>query len=150
MGQFAIQLAALSGYKIVTTASPKNFELVKSLGASEVFDYRDPEVVSKIKSATKDSIRIAFDTISLRDSQGISAEVIAPSGGKVLHILGVIPDATARKDVARECKFYISHRRTGAYIVICRYHHLFRLRTRIYVRDWRPRTCSARGQGETR
>ena len=98
MGQFAIKLAALSGYKIVKTASPKNFELVKSLGASEVFDYRDPEVVSKIKSATKDSIRIAFDTISLRDSQGISAEIIAPSGGKVLHILGVIKHLVIDRD----------------------------------------------------
>jgi NADPH:quinone reductase-like Zn-dependent oxidoreductase len=38
VGQFAIQLAHLSGYKVVTTASPYNFELVKSLGADAMFD----------------------------------------------------------------------------------------------------------------
>jgi NADPH:quinone reductase-like Zn-dependent oxidoreductase len=35
---FAIQLAHIAGYKVVTTASPKNHELCKSLGADEVFD----------------------------------------------------------------------------------------------------------------
>ena len=33
VGLFAIQLAKLSGYKVITAVSPKNFELVKSLGA---------------------------------------------------------------------------------------------------------------------
>ena len=37
---FAIQLAHLSGYKVVTVASPKNHELLKSLGADAVFDVR--------------------------------------------------------------------------------------------------------------
>jgi NADPH:quinone reductase-like Zn-dependent oxidoreductase len=34
---------------VVSTASPKNFDLVKSLGADAVFDYRDSDVVKKIK-----------------------------------------------------------------------------------------------------
>jgi hypothetical protein len=34
---------------VVTTASPKNHDLVKSFGADAVFDYRDPDVVQKIK-----------------------------------------------------------------------------------------------------
>ncbi|KAI0672782.1 GroES-like protein [Trametes maxima] len=101
VGQFAIQLAALSGYKVATTASPRNAALVSSLGAAAVFDYRDPEVVAKIKAASGDSIRAALDTISLRDSQEISAAVIAPAGGKIVHILPVIPDATTRTDVER-------------------------------------------------
>ena len=33
-----IQLAKLSGYKVVTVASPRNHELVKSYGADAVFD----------------------------------------------------------------------------------------------------------------
>lgn len=35
---FAIQLAKLASYKVVTTSSPHNFELVKSLGADVVID----------------------------------------------------------------------------------------------------------------
>ncbi|RPD66571.1 GroES-like protein [Lentinus tigrinus ALCF2SS1-7] len=101
VGQFAIQLAALAGYKVVTTASPRNFELVTSLGASAVFDYKDPDVVDKVKAATGDSIRPAFDTISSAESQAISAAVIAPTGGKVMHVLAVHPEATSRTDVER-------------------------------------------------
>ncbi|KAI0780487.1 GroES-like protein [Trametes elegans] len=101
VGQFAIQLAVLAGYKVVTTASPHNFALVGSLGASAVFDYKEPDVVTKIKAATGDTIRSALDTISLRETQEISAAVIAPGGGKVMHILGVIPEASSRTDVER-------------------------------------------------
>ena len=38
VGQYAIQLAKLSGYKVATVASPHNFELVKNFGADVVFD----------------------------------------------------------------------------------------------------------------
>lgn len=99
VGQFAVKLASLSGYKVVSTASPRNFELVKSLGASEVFDYRDPDVVSKIKKASGDSIKKAVDAISEKESQRIAAEAIAPSGGEIVLVLGPQPDATSRTDV---------------------------------------------------
>ena len=38
-GTVAIQFARLSGLKVVTTCSPKHFDLVKELGASVVYDY---------------------------------------------------------------------------------------------------------------
>ncbi|KAI0823567.1 GroES-like protein [Trametes gibbosa] len=99
VGHFAIQLAHIAGYKVASTASPRNFDLVKSLGADVVFDYRDPDVVAKIKKETGDSITAAFDTISLKDSQRISAEVLSPAGGKIVLVLAPVPDATNRKDV---------------------------------------------------
>lgn len=40
VGQFAIQLAKLSGYKVVTVASPRNHKFLKDLGADAVFDVR--------------------------------------------------------------------------------------------------------------
>jgi D-arabinose 1-dehydrogenase-like Zn-dependent alcohol dehydrogenase len=40
VGQYAIQLAKLAGLKIATTASPAKHELVKSLGADFVVDYK--------------------------------------------------------------------------------------------------------------
>ena len=99
VGQFAVRLAALSGYKVVSTASPQNFDLVKSLGALEVFDYHDPDVVSKIKKATRDSIKRAFDAISESDTQRISAESMAPSGGLLILTRPAQPEVTSRKDV---------------------------------------------------
>ncbi|KAH9941947.1 GroES-like protein [Amylocystis lapponica] len=97
VGQYAVQLAHLSGYKVVSTASPRNFELVKSFGADAVFDYKDPDVVEKIKSVTGDSIRSVFDTISDATTQGISVRAVAPGGGKVVIVLG--PEANPRTDV---------------------------------------------------
>ena len=49
VGQYAVQYGKLSGYTVIATASPKNNDLIKSLGADFVFDYRDPDVVQKIK-----------------------------------------------------------------------------------------------------
>lgn len=53
VGSNAIQLAAAAGYRVVTTASPRNFDYVKRLGATEAFDYRSPTVVTDIQRALK-------------------------------------------------------------------------------------------------
>ncbi|KAK7538457.1 zinc-binding oxidoreductase-like protein CipB [Phyllosticta citribraziliensis] len=51
VGSTAIQLATASGVTVLATASKKNFEYVRSLGASKVFDYKDPSVVDQILSS---------------------------------------------------------------------------------------------------
>lgn len=51
VGQFAIQLGRLSGYRVITTASPKNHDFVKSLGADEAYDYKDESTPDKIREA---------------------------------------------------------------------------------------------------
>ncbi|RDX46932.1 GroES-like protein [Lentinus brumalis] len=101
VGQFGVQLAALAGYKVITTASQRNFDLVASLGASAVFDYNDPNVVKKVKAAAGDSIQFAFDAVSSADAQAISAAIIAPTGGKLIHVLPVNTAVTSRTDVER-------------------------------------------------
>ncbi|KAI1187679.1 zinc-binding oxidoreductase CipB [Nemania serpens] len=44
VGSNAIQLAVAAGYEVITTASAHNFDYVKKLGASQVFDYNSPTV----------------------------------------------------------------------------------------------------------
>jgi NADPH:quinone reductase-like Zn-dependent oxidoreductase len=51
VGSNAIQLAVAAGYDVITTCSPKNFGLVKSLGASQAFDYHSPSIVDDIVKA---------------------------------------------------------------------------------------------------
>jgi NADPH:quinone reductase-like Zn-dependent oxidoreductase len=53
VGSNAIQLAVAAGYEVITTASPKNFEYVKKLGASRAFDYSSHTVVADIVRAFK-------------------------------------------------------------------------------------------------
>jgi len=47
----AIQLAVAAGYRVVATASPRNFDTVKRLGAEAVFDYRSPTIVADLLKA---------------------------------------------------------------------------------------------------
>lgn len=63
-GLWALQYAKLSGCKVYTTCSPRNFELCKQYGADEVFDYSDPDVGAKIREATGDALGVTFDCIS--------------------------------------------------------------------------------------
>lgn len=53
------------------TCSARNFDLLRSAGADEVFDYGDADVVDNIRKATNNNLRYAFDTVgavSLYDS----------------------------------------------------------------------------------
>lgn len=45
VGGNAVQLAASAGYEVISTSSPKNFNYVKSLGATHVFDYNSKTLV---------------------------------------------------------------------------------------------------------
>ena len=51
VGCNAIQLAVAAGYEVITTASPRNFDYVKRLGASQVFDYNSKTVAKDVINA---------------------------------------------------------------------------------------------------
>lgn len=96
IGQYAIQFAKLGGLRVVTTASPKNFGLVKGLGADEVYDYRDENVVEKIRAATGNALDIALDTVAGGKTPAQVTGTIGEKGGKVATIL---PYQSPRSDV---------------------------------------------------
>ena len=77
VGSNAIQLAAASGYEIITTSSPRNFEYVKSLGAKQVFDYNSPSIVADIIAALKGTNfagAFAIGSMQARDNATSAAE----------------------------------------------------------------------------
>jgi len=120
---YAIQLAKLSGYKIATVASTRNHELLKNYGADAVFDvrillsfalqqlthaflqYRDPDMIQKVKAATGDKIHIALDTISEKETQFTTIKALAEDvPGKLLVILPQVEGLSdVRKDVEIGC-----------------------------------------------
>lgn len=53
VGCNAIQLAVAAGYRVFTTCSPRNFDLVKKLGAEQVWDYNSPTVVADMIAALR-------------------------------------------------------------------------------------------------
>ncbi|KAI1342725.1 zinc-binding oxidoreductase CipB [Xylariaceae sp. FL0016] len=90
VGCNAIQLAVAAGYSVVATASPKNFDLVKRLGASAVFDYRNPTVVPDILAAIGGSHCVgAVDAVG-SEAWAPTAEVVRRANG-VKFVATTIP-----------------------------------------------------------
>jgi NADPH:quinone reductase-like Zn-dependent oxidoreductase len=79
VGQYAIQLAKLSGLRVATVASPSRWDLLRGLGADVLVDYKviaakilnsnhvvltklkDPEVSEKLKKETNNGIVYGLD-----------------------------------------------------------------------------------------
>ncbi|KAK7466230.1 hypothetical protein VKT23_004957 [Stygiomarasmius scandens] len=87
VGHFVIQLAKLGGMRVIATASPKHFDRLKSLGADETFDYRDPEVAQKIRAYTNGKLQHAVDCISEGSTPQLVSDSLAPEGGTVSAIV---------------------------------------------------------------
>lgn len=51
-----IQLAKAAGFEVITTASPKNFDYLKELGASQTFDYNSPTIQEDLLAVVKGKI----------------------------------------------------------------------------------------------
>ena len=91
-----IQLAKLSGFSpIITTASLKHADNLKSLGATAVFDRDLPasELSKEIKKLTNEPIKFVYDSISSNSTQETGVELLAPGGQ-----LAVVLPATAKAD----------------------------------------------------
>ena len=88
-GTLAIQFAKRSGYTVITTCSPRNFDLVKKLGADAVYDYNDPSSAAKIRETTKNNLKLVFDTISLEDSSRFCDNALSTEGGDYSSLLPV-------------------------------------------------------------
>ena len=82
---------------MITTCSPRNFDLVKSLGADFVFDYNSDSCASEIRKASQDSLQHVFDCISTDASAKICADSFGPQGGKYSSLQPV--QSFPRKDI---------------------------------------------------
>jgi len=100
VGAVAIQLATASGAKVVTTASARNHDFVKKLGAAAAIDYNSSsvveDVVQAIRSVGGDFVGI-YDAIS--ESEGSFKHVLPIAeklgGANVAVVLGAPENAPA-------------------------------------------------------
>jgi NADPH:quinone reductase-like Zn-dependent oxidoreductase len=92
-----------SGLEVITTCSPRNFDLVKSLGADKVFDYNSPSVGSEIREYTNNRLRHAWDAIGEGESAQICADSLSSeSGPPPLHYVTINRTEFPRADVKTE------------------------------------------------
>ncbi|KAE9390166.1 GroES-like protein [Gymnopus androsaceus JB14] len=88
-GQYVIQFAKLSGLRIITTCSPRNFDLVKSLGAELVFDYADSYTFKHILTATQGRLTMAVDCHCAGTSLMQVPKSFGESGGNLAALLPI-------------------------------------------------------------
>jgi NADPH:quinone reductase-like Zn-dependent oxidoreductase len=112
VGSNAIQLAVAAGYEVITTCSPRNFDYVRGLGATQAFDYHSRTVVADIIAAFKGrrsagalaigggSAGPCFDIVHASEgrkfvstaSTPVSVDgLFATPGGVGLKMLGLLP-----------------------------------------------------------
>ncbi|WP_279282076.1 NADP-dependent oxidoreductase [Enterococcus gallinarum] len=88
VGTYAIQLAKNAGAYVITTASPRNHELVKKLGADEVIDYHTTD----FKEVLTD-IDLVFDTMG-GEIQKKSFSVLKEHG-RLISVLSIEDETLA-------------------------------------------------------
>ncbi|KAH7091697.1 hypothetical protein FB567DRAFT_617346 [Paraphoma chrysanthemicola] len=101
VGIQAIQFAKASGCSpIVVTASPKQHEYLKSLGADHAFDYRDKDVIEMIKAVIppEKHLKHAFDCVGT-DIELLESTVEA-GGSLVLALPPVRPSPNHHAEMA--------------------------------------------------
>ena len=99
VGQYALQILKHWGYRnLFATASPSHHEFLRSLGATQVFDYRDPQVTELIldaanrgkDTATEPSVPFVLDCIGSKYGSIAPIAKIAQKGSKVAVLLPII------------------------------------------------------------
>jgi NADPH:quinone reductase-like Zn-dependent oxidoreductase len=103
VGQYAIQMARLSGYsRIVTNASSNNHEFLKNIGAHAVLD-RSASTPTAILEATGGlPLDFVFDAISAPSTQKLGIQILQKANAPGRHLVTVhvvvpdIPDPEAK------------------------------------------------------
>lgn len=100
VGQYALQILKYFGYRqLLATSSPKHHDLLRSYGATQVFDYNDANIAQAILASSTRSreptIPFMLDCIGSQNGSVRPLARIAQSGAKVAVLLPVIiRDAT--------------------------------------------------------
>jgi NADPH:quinone reductase-like Zn-dependent oxidoreductase len=125
VGSFAVQFAKLANAYVIATASAENIDLVKSLGADEVIDYKNEDFSKKVSEAdlvldlvggqtqskSWQVIRkggVLVSTVGADEKAGAQFNVravsvgLAPNGARLQHIAALIDADLVRSTIGKE------------------------------------------------
>ncbi|EIN12455.1 GroES-like protein, partial [Punctularia strigosozonata HHB-11173 SS5] len=106
VGQYAIQLARLSGFSpIITTASEKHAGFLRSLGATHILprSLSDDALATEIRKITPDPLKIVFEAVSVASTQKTGWSLLAPGGTLVVllpPVEGIVDGEDGKRIVA--------------------------------------------------
>jgi NADPH:quinone reductase len=85
VGSAAVQIAAAVGARTLGVASPVNHDYVRDLGASEVFDYHNPDWVQQVRAAVPGGVDLLFDAAGGQTAEQAVGAV--RDGGRAMFIV---------------------------------------------------------------
>ncbi|GAA1921362.1 zinc-binding dehydrogenase [Streptomyces sodiiphilus] len=83
VGSALVVLAVHAGARVVATASARDIERLRGLGADEVIDYREPDVVGRLRAACPQGVDVWIDT-SARNDLETAVDLLARRGRVVV------------------------------------------------------------------
>ena len=89
-GSFAVQLARMTGGRVVATSGADNVAYVGALGADHVVDYRAGDVAAAVMNLCPGGVDLVLDTVG----QGVLPRSVdmTQDGGRVVTIGTLVPD----------------------------------------------------------
>ena len=85
IGTLVIQLAAKEGVKVAASASKKNYDYMKSLGAEKTVDYNDPNWIEEIKEWSNGGVDGA---LAIQPGTGADSIQVVKDGGRLITVSG--------------------------------------------------------------
>ncbi|KAI0788293.1 GroES-like protein [Fomes fomentarius] len=97
VGQGALQFLRLSGFSpIIATASLRNADIVKSVGATHVVDRSLPSaaLIEEIQKIAGGPIELVYDAITASDTLKVGYDLVAPGGSLIIvsHFHDKLPE----------------------------------------------------------
>lgn len=105
VGCFAIQMARNAGAGVLTTASLRNHDLVRSLGAMQAIDYARDDFVKVTHTAVANGVDVVLDTLGGEITQR-SLEALKP-GGRLISLLDTPDAADAKRRHIKTVRFLV-------------------------------------------
>ncbi len=84
VGSFAVQFAKAKGIKVIATASAKNADFVKDLGADAVVDYASDKVAEEVIAAAGGPVDVVFDCVG--GDSAVAGLAALKEGGVIVSI----------------------------------------------------------------
>ena len=105
VGSFGIQFAKHRGANVITTASAKNHDYVRSLGADHVVDYTKGDTVAAVR-AWKNDVDVVFDCAGGKSLD--EAWQVIKNGGRLVSIVDTPSEERAKEKEVRAAFVFVS------------------------------------------
>lgn len=95
VGVYALQIASGAGAYVATTCRSENFDMVKNLGANICFDYREPDLYTRLASDPREQFDVILDTVGGNTIEN-SLNLLKPFG----QVVSIVDQSTPQNLVS--------------------------------------------------